>query len=50
MNVQRDYPKLDIRFLNGIPEFVHIRNQWELQEFLVIPAYSGITKMNQSAK
>jgi hypothetical protein len=27
---------------NGIPEFLHIGNHWEMQEFLVISAYSGI--------
>jgi 3-deoxy-D-arabino-heptulosonate 7-phosphate (DAHP) synthase len=32
----------------GIPEFVHIRNYYEMQEFLVILAYSGIKNISSS--
>jgi hypothetical protein len=30
------------------PEFVHIGNHWEMQEFLVMPAFSGITNISSS--
>ncbi len=50
MNMQSDHPELVVRFLNGIPESVHIRNHWELQEFLVIPAYSGIAEIDEYGK
>jgi len=33
---------------SGIPEFVHIWNHYEMQEFLVIPAYAGITIISSS--
>jgi hypothetical protein len=35
---------------SGISEFVHIGNYSEMQEFLVIPAYSGIANISWMAK
>jgi hypothetical protein len=31
---------------SGIPAFLHIANRWELQEFLVIPAYCPIAHIS----
>jgi hypothetical protein len=34
---------------SGIPEFLHIGNHREMQEFLVIPALSGIANISWMA-
>jgi len=35
---------------SGIPAFLHIGNRWEMQEFLLIPAYSGIANISSIGK
>jgi hypothetical protein len=35
---------------SGIPAFLHFGNRWEMQEFRVIPAYSGIANIAWIAK
>jgi len=35
---------------SGIPAFLHIGNRWEMQEFLLIPAYSRIANISLMAK
>ncbi|UJR29230.1 hypothetical protein I4U23_010444 [Adineta vaga] len=36
------HPHRSIEFPSGIPEFVHIRNSWDLAGIPAFPAYSGI--------
>jgi hypothetical protein len=35
---------------SGIPAFLHFGNRWEMQEFLLIPAYSGIVNLSGMAE
>ncbi len=35
---------------SGIPAFLHFGNRWEMQEFLLILAYSGIVYLSWTAE
>jgi hypothetical protein len=35
---------------SGIPAFLHFGNRWEMQEFLLVPAYSGTANISWIAK